>query len=684
LNLTLSAPPDLSTLQTWSTDQRWEYVAASLYFLLELDWPSSSAPAVFEGLKSASQTNLSHPEPRVRSLAARGCGACAAVEGRGEAVVRPLLEKVFGCIVRLHAIERGQVGSLKGGGVGKGEGDKSAAQEKAVALDDTAGWRELETCFSALAAVVRAREDMAWWNMVGCGADEALRVLLYCGTKHVNRHVRAEAIDVCCATCESFTEGLPPNFDEACKGVLEGTLRDNWSQVRMAGCKLCRCYVRKVGVPDLLVKYMSLNRFYLADGVRLYSQETWKLHVPDGKERLERNISSVAAWYLKCLDEDNHVVRESAALAIGELVSKLSEESVRPSLPLIQESVKAAFYDESWPVRDRALVCLSVIAGRFGCDDEDVWGLMWGNLGDQIWSVRDNAGWGIGEWLKGMPAGAERDKKLEETKAKFEELAQKAKEEPKRSRKDVQNEVNDKAAHTNNQLYSCGSLAPKLHKSANRVTGCSDCMVLRPTRQWERTDGAAYLLGHLASSSLLPDAEIVEMLKALVDATRHEIYVEHETLKATVMKVFSKIVEAKESKVFKRHYCNLILSCITRWISTGGSGDGIGNLMVFEGENCLEKVAAKIGEGIARGRMEELEGDRGLELLDRVSAARGGMRGGPMGGPMGGSMGGFPRGPGAAAFPRPPMPAVGGERRPPGPPMPSVKGLSLGGEGEAL
>lgn len=335
---------------------------------------------------------------------------------------------------------------------------------------------------------------------------------------------------------------------------------------------------------------MSLNRFYLADGVRLYSQETWKLHVPDGKERLERNISSVAAWYLKCLDEDNHVVRESAALAIGELVSKLSEESVRPSLPLIQESVKAAFYDESWPVRDRALVCLSVIAGRFGCDDEDVWGLMWGNLGDQIWSVRDNAGWGIGEWLKGMPAGAERDKKLEETKAKFEELAQKAKEEPKRSRKDVQNEVNDKAAHTNNQLYSCGSLAPKLHKSANRVTGCSDCMVLRPTRQWERTDGAAYLLGHLASSSLLPDAEIVEMLKALVDATRHEIYVEHETLKATVMKVFSKIVEAKESKVFKRHYCNLILSCITRWISTGGSGEGIGNLMVFEGENCLEKV----------------------------------------------------------------------------------------------
>ena len=114
---------------------------------------------------------------------------------------------------------------------------------------------------------------------------------------------------------------------------------------------------------------------------------------------------------------------------------------MHPALPLIQESVKAAFYDESWPVRDRALVCLSVIAGRFGCDDEDVWQLMWGNLCDQIWSVRDNAGWGIGEWLKGMPEGAERDKKLGETKANFEELTGKAKEEPKRTRKDVQNEV---------------------------------------------------------------------------------------------------------------------------------------------------------------------------------------------------------------------------------------------------
>lgn len=84
----------------------------------------------------------------------------------------------------------------------------------------------------------------------------------------------------------------------------------------------------------------------------------------------------------------------------------------------------------------------------------------------------------------------------------------------------------DKAMHTNNQLYSCGSLAPKLHKSANRVAGCSDCMVTRPTRLWEVTDGCVFLLSHLAVASIMDDKEIMKMFEQAVDATRHEIYVE--------------------------------------------------------------------------------------------------------------------------------------------------------------
>ena len=84
----------------------------------------------------------------------------------------------------------------------------------------------------------------------------------------------------------------------------------------------------------------------------------------------------------------------------------------------------------------------------------------------------------------------------------------------------------DMSMHTNNQLYSYGSLAPKLHKSANRVAGCSDCMVTRPTRLWEVTDGCVFLLSHLAVASIMDDKEIMKMFEQAVDATRHEIYVE--------------------------------------------------------------------------------------------------------------------------------------------------------------
>lgn len=143
------------------------------------------------------------------------------------------------------------------------------------------------------------------------------------------------------------------------------------------------------------------------------------------------------------------------------------------------------------------------------------------------------------------------------------------------------------------------------------------------------------------------------------------------------MKAFGKIIEEKDTNIFKRIYCNYIVDYVVRWIGGGGSGDGLGNLMVFEGERCLEKIAKRIGGGIARGRVEEVCGESGLEVFDRaVMGGGGGMMGGGMG--MGmrpetgmGAMGAIP--------PRPPA-------NPSNPPtikfIPSVQGLSVSGATE--
>lgn len=148
------------------------------------------------------------------------------------------------------------------------------------------------------------------------------------------------------------------------------------------------------------------------------------------------------------------------------------------------------------------------------------------------------------------------------------------------------------------------------------------------------------------------------------------------------MKAFGKIIEEKDTNIFKRIYCNYIVDYVVRWIGGGGSGDGLGNLMVFEGERCLEKIAKRIGGGIARGRVEEVCGESGLEVFDRaVMGGGGGMMGG--GAPHGGmGMGMRPEtGMGAmgAIPPRPPA-------NPSNPPtikfIPSVQGLSVSGATE--
>ena len=114
-------------------------------------------------------------------------------------------------------------------------------------------------------------------------------------------------------------------FREMIGDALRATLQDNWSQVRMAGSVLCRGYVvalmRMRGDRDddddgakkddgnraeeatgededeeeeevtafelalgnlvpMLLPRMCLNRFYLAQGVKLYSQDTWRIVFP--------------------------------------------------------------------------------------------------------------------------------------------------------------------------------------------------------------------------------------------------------------------------------------------------------------------------------------------------------------------------------------------------------------------
>lgn len=87
---------------------------------------------------------------------------------------------------------------------------------------------------------------------------------------------------------------------EMSKHLAKG-LSDNWSQVRLSASVAARNFLlslpndeaRLLFYPVLLPR-MCLNRYYAADGVRIYSQETWRqVTGTAGKELVEQFIGKL-------------------------------------------------------------------------------------------------------------------------------------------------------------------------------------------------------------------------------------------------------------------------------------------------------------------------------------------------------------------------------------------------------
>jgi hypothetical protein len=291
------------------------------------------------------------------------------------------------------------------------------------ALDDTTGWRALETNLYGLCSFIRASSFhyFAWRG--GAELEQLLQAVETSCIDHINRHVRAAGLALLeqlvhasrasFATTRSQTSAQPQpqqqapgeeetimkalvdsdsNMRRIIVKVLKISLADNWSQVRMAASVLCRVfyttlldyrdfYFTTTATPTVdteswftstfppLLPRMCLNRFYLAQGVKLYSHETWRILLTrlrpspnDGSQDPEGNIDGeqgmalvanyagpVCRYYVQMCDADNHVVREGACQAVAELANKLGTRKeycdfLAPFVPvLLQVSFRLDF-----------------------------------------------------------------------------------------------------------------------------------------------------------------------------------------------------------------------------------------------------------------------------------------------------------------------------------------------------
>lgn len=497
---------------------------------------------------------------------------------------------------------------------------------------DTAGWKCLETSMKGLKCVIEGCQEnfMQFLN-------QELLDLIFETLKHTNRFVRETGYYVCSALVRygvrssAQSTDRVKDFGHQLAIHLKDGLSDNWSQVRMAASVATREFFQDVSEEDrdryysLLLPPMCLNRYYLAEGVRLFNQETWKQVVGEqGKCLVGKYLSEIVTFYISQTLSDNHAVREAACHCMAELASKISSEVVMPHVPALLHALIVCFKDDSWPVRDTACVACGNFVKSFPEESRtsmaELYPLFFTNLSDPIPSVRQGAAIALANIADAY--GSEAVVKIFETVKSGLALVETQKDNADRFESLEKGpttygvakrmRANDESLHTNQQMYSCGSLAPKMGRGGGGG-GCSNHSFKRDSQPWEMTDGCIYVLAELAANkeALKP---VTDCLPILAKAASFRHYSQHFHLLETLCCQIPRIAERIGKRMFKM-YLELFFDSIFDALKSDNQ------LTSAAAHDCLVKLADLLGHNILRGRAENYHSHYAQEL-DAVIGAK--------------------------------------------------------------
>ena len=583
-----------------------------------LDGSKAVLPAVCENTflaccMSRASTLLTDPEVRVRLAAGQLIGSLCQVQGI--AVFDDCKPLILGLI--RDNLDR------------QHEGDETVVVGSSQAIfHETAGWRNLETSVKCLQCIVE-----------GCTVDFASRVtqdpeilnLIFVTTEHTNRFVRETGYYTLASIIQSCTgsgddAGIYLKFGQSLTKRLAQGMADNWSQVRLASTTAARHFL--VSLPPnlpskhelhaLLLPPICLNRYYLAEGVRIYSQETWKLVTSKeeggGRQVVVNHIQNVVGYYVQCTKADNHAVRESACQCIAELASKIDVKVLHIYVDQLLDTLVECFKDDSWPVRDMACVAAGKFVLSYPTESErcksSLESLFFDNLHDPIPSVRQGGALALANLVRAYGLS---DSFLD----RINQALDGVKDQPATTGPTIGGEAalgqfgvakkardNDFALHEDQVMFSCGSLAPKMSRG-----GCSDCKFKRDSELWEMADGAVYLVSELSAIDDCKPRLTSSILK-MAGACRHRQYVAHFTLIETVMKTLPIIAENLGKRNFKAQFLEEFFDAMFYAVDSQDHA-----LAAAAGSACVSSLSDLIGRNIFRGRVEQYN-PRYLNLLD--------------------------------------------------------------------
>jgi len=476
---------------------------------------------------------------------------------------------------------------------------------------DTEGWKCL---FSAMKTVERIIVGLE--TKFEKEVTTELLSLLAQSTKHINRFIREVAYYTYAAICNAITfehtlsKQENDKLGEQLALIIRDGLSDNWSQVRYASSHAVRNFFALIPDPDstdtehdqydnpekkkyfpILLPPMCLNRYYVAAGVRVYSLETWKLLVGNnGRKFVAEYMEHIQSFFVDQAGADNHAVREAACHCIAELATKIDHNAVSKYIPALLDALIGCFKDASWPVRDAACIALGDFVSQFPDESindlPDLYKLWFEHLSDNIPSVREDTALALGKILRCEKLAKQHNAEklaVEHIKKYINEVAKQKSDDkyleqhmhsggtahPDMNIKfgEYENVTlfgvaakrvrdNDPALHSGQQVYSCGSLAPKLKKATR--SGCMDHGFSRDRQPWEYTDGCVHLLKELICAN--PTAQYFDQFVPgyIPNIASKRNFAHYHELQQTIWKCVVQIAEAVGKRKFKM-YLELLL-----------------------------------------------------------------------------------------------------------------------------
>lgn len=151
-------------------------------------------------------------------------------------------------------------------------------------------------------------------------------------------------------------------------------------------------------------------------------------------------------------------------------------------------------------------------------------------------------------------------------------------------------EADDKARHTDQPMFSCGSLAPKL-----RAGGCMEPDVARQKEPWEASDGAVYMLRELA---LPAPAAAAARLPALTAVARMKHFEHAPKLRETVWSCLPVLARRVGKRPLKEHL-EPLLEPLFRDLVCGAP------LCEAAAGTCVAALRDWLGTSVLSGRLDE-------------------------------------------------------------------------------